>query len=181
MNQSEIQSLLPEVFLQTLNDEHKNEETILSILIDIMHFMHVETELQFKTIEDFFNPCRTPQEAFIEYLGYWTDLERLWHDDTKLGIHHLIQKECLQELILSASYLSQWRGTLQGLSQFLKIATGSNSITIRDGIDKHGKQQSFHFLVEISEKQKHQNRLIQRIIEQEKPVYVSYDIKFISD
>lgn len=183
MNHSEIQALLPDVFQQTLDDRNNNEETILAILIDSMHLLHADTELQLQTIEDFFNPCRTPQEKFIEYLGYWTDLRRLWPDDSgsdNSDINAFISRDCLQELILSAAYLSQWRGTQKGLCQFLKIATGSNKISIKDGVNKQGHEQDFHFLVVIPENQKHQLRLIKTIVEQEKPVYISYEIKIMT-
>lgn len=183
MNHSEIEALIPDVFLQTLGDKNNNEDTILAMLIDIMHLLHADTELQLETIEDFFNPCRTPKEKFIEYMGYWTDLERLWHDNLdsdSSDSNDFINRDCLQELILSAAYLSQWRGTQKGLSQFLNIATGSNEIRIKDGVNKNKKEQDFHFLVQIPRKHKHQLRLIKTIIEQEKPVYISYDFEIIT-
>ena len=183
MNHSEIQALLPDVFLQTLDDKNNHKETILAMLIDTMHLLHADTELQLETIEDFFNPCRTPQEKFIEYLGYWADLERLWHNNSAsddADSNDFINRDCLQELILSAAYLSQWRGTQKGLCQFLKIATGSNRISIKDGVNKQGNEQDFHFLLVIPENQKHQLRLIRTIVEQEKPVYISYDIKIMT-
>jgi len=177
MNQTEIQALLPNVFQQTLDTEstenrenrENRDKSVLALIIDVMHILHADIEDQLTTVEDYFNPCRAPQDNFIDYLGRWTDLERLCNNS------HVINRDCLQELI------AQWRGTQKGLCKFLKIATGSNLISIKEGINKQGEEQSFHFLVQIPENQKHQLKLIQTIIEQEKPVYVSYEYDFLTE
>lgn len=186
MDRSEIRTLLPSVFQQTLANEdiEDSDKTVLSLLIDIMQFLHADVDKQLTTVEDYFNPCRTPQEEFVDYLGHWTDLDRLWNTKSSSDCfvnRELIAGDCLQELITSAAYLSQWRGTKKGLCQFLNIATGSNNISIQENINKKGEQQSFHFLVQIPDNQKQQLKLIKTIIEQEKPVYISYEIKLIAD
>lgn len=186
MQRSEIQALLPNVFQQTLEREGKEDgdSSVLSLLIDIMQFLHADIDKQLSTVEYFFNPCRTPKEEFVDYLGRWTDLDRLWDSKSSANSfvnRELISRDCLQELIASAAYLSQWRGTKKGLCQFLNIATGSNNISIQENINNQGEQQSFHFLVQIPDSQKQQLKLIKTIIEQEKPVYISYEIKLIAD
>ncbi len=185
MERSEIQALLPGVFLQTLATEEAQEsdKSVLSLLIDIMHCLHTDIEEQLSSVEDYFNPCRTPREEFVDYLGHWTDLDRLWTNKSSSNWfvnRELIAQDCLQELIASAAYLSQWRGTKKGLCHFLNIATGSNNISIQENINNKGEPQAFHFLVLIAENQKQQLKLIKTIIEQEKPVYISYEIKFFA-
>ncbi len=185
MQRSEIQALLPGVFQQTLTaeDVEESDRSVLSILIDIMHLLHTDIEEQASSVADYFNPCRTPQKDFVDFLGYWTDLDRLWSNKSSSNCYvnrELIAQDCLQELIASAAFLSQWRGTKKGLCHFLNIATGSNNISIQENINKKGEPQAFHFLVLIAENQKQQLKLIKTIIEQEKPVYISYEIKFFA-
>ncbi len=177
MNRTEIRELLPNVFQQTLESEstENREENVLALLIDVMYILHADIDDQLKSIENYFNPCRSPQDNFIDYLGRWADLDRLCNNS------NIISRDCFQELIASAAYLSQWRGTKKGLCKFLKIATGSNFISIKEGVNKQGEEQSFHFLVQLPESQKHQLKLIKTIIEQEKPVYISYEFEFITE
>ncbi len=186
MERSEILTLLPGVFQQTLATEDVEESgnSVLLLLIDIMSFLHADIDKQLTTVEDYFNPCRTPHNEFVDYLGRWMDLDRLWNNKSSSDLfvkHELIAQDCLQELITSAAYLSQWRGTNKGLCHFLNIATGSNSITIQENINNKGERQSFHFLVLIPDNRKQQLKLIKTIIEQEKPVYISYEIKLLAD
>ena len=185
MKRSEIQALLPNVFQQTLESEkqHDSQQNVLSLLIDIMQLLHSDIEQQLTSIEDFFNPCRTSKKEFLDYLVTWTDLDRLWQqqgNSNQFAKRDLLAQDCLQELIGSAAYLSQWRGTKKGLCQFLSIATGANNITILENINQQGVAQAFHFLVQIPESYKTQLKLIKTIIEQEKPVYISYEIEFIA-
>lgn len=185
MDCSEIRDLLPHVFQQTLENEdlEGSDQNVLSLLIDIMQLFHADIDERLTTVEDHFNPCRAPQTEFVDFLGHWMDLDRLWKNKSSSNLfvqRELIADDCLQELILSAAHLSQWRGTKVGLTQFLNIATGSNTISIQENLNEKGKQQLFHFLVEVPDKQKHQLKLIKTIIEQEKPVYISYEIKLIA-
>ena len=85
----------------------------------------------------------------------------------------------LRELIALASELSKWRGTLKGLKLFLETATANEGFEITDIPKNSGiKVIPFHIEVVAPEKSWPQRGLIERIIEQEKPAYVTYGLRF---
>lgn len=177
MKRSEIERLLPTVIRRTIRRDNPS----LAIL-EVMSALHEPSEALLTSLDGIFNPFRTP-DSFVPFLARWLDLERIFDGarapassgrspiSTGLG--------CLRALTAAASYLSQWRGAKKGLDHFLEIATGTNEFTIEEQvIGPDGAPIPFHIRVIAPEAVKHHRALIERVIESEKPAYVTYDLVF---
>jgi hypothetical protein len=79
----------------------------------------------------------------------------------------------LRELVASAAYLSRWRGTAKGLQRFLRTATGENDFEIKENVDR---PKLFHLVVIAPGPIRPHQGLIKRIVESEKPAYVTYEL-----
>jgi hypothetical protein len=85
----------------------------------------------------------------------------------------------LRELIAAAAYLSQWRGTAKGLKLFLETATGMSGFELVENVeDAGGDQPPFHIRILAPPEAQPHVALIERIVDQEKPAYVSYELEF---
>jgi len=74
--------------------------------------------------------------------------------------------------------LSQWRGTQKGLLLFLQTATGLADFQIQENVDLNGHPKSFHITVRAPKESAQYRKLIERIVEFEKPAYVTYELSF---
>jgi phage tail-like protein len=180
MRQAEIKDLLPAVFQRTVHEGNP-----LAALLSLMEVLHAPSEAALDRLDATFNPRRTNPE-FVTFLAYWVDLDRLFEDEPSgnwqvgfsrypmtSGLGHL------RELIASAAYLSQWRGTRKGLLQFLQTATGFEDFVIEEQVlDEKGELRPFHIKVRAPADSKVHEQLIERIIELEKPAYVTYELEF---
>jgi phage tail-like protein len=182
MKREEIESLLPQVFQRTLRPGSP-----LNALLEVMESLHAPAEAVLAQLESYFNAYRTP-DIFVPFLAGWVDLDRFYpfysalpedlkrsEDPISSGTGHL------RELIAAAAYLSQWRGTAKGLKLFLETATGTKGFELVENVDsKDGQPRPFHIRITApAEAQKHVV-LIERIVEQEKPAYVTYELEFKS-
>ena len=84
----------------------------------------------------------------------------------------------LRELTASAATLSRWRGTRKGLLLFLAVATGSTEFDINEQVIEDGRVKPFHLHVTAPRHLEGHGDLIRRIIELEKPAYVTYELEF---
>ena len=122
--------------------------------------------------------------AASPFLARWVDLDRLFEKPSQRGQgspSRLIptRLERLRALVAAAAYLSQWRGTGKGLMLFLETATGAHGFAIEERVPgSDGKPRPFHFRVHAPRELTSYRALIQRIIESEKPAYVTYEIEF---
>ncbi|MCU1329022.1 MAG: repeat domain protein [Bryobacterales bacterium] len=181
MKQSEIERLLPSILRRTAG-----AGTPLAALLAIMEHLHAPSEDVLRHLDSFFDPRRAP-DGFVPYLASWVDLERVLEEpppargsavraaprlSTGLGR--------LRELTASAAFLSRWRGTKYGLLRFLEIATGATEFQVNEKpLDAQGRRRPFHMIVSAPETLRAQQSLITRIIEQEKPAYVTFDLEFV--
>lgn len=179
MRLSEIRQLLPGIFQQTL----RRGGPLLSLL-EVMEQLHEPSEAVLESLDAFFDPRRTPDE-FVLYLAGWVDLERLF-DLPPAGRPQALARSPvtsglgrLRELIANAAYLSRWRGTKKGLLLFLQIATGSDGFDMDEQVPgEDGRPRNFHIRVRAPADVAVHRALIRRIIEQEKPAYVTYELEF---
>ncbi len=174
MKRNEIERLLPTVIRRTIRQDNPS----LAIL-EVMSALHEPSEALLGRLDGIFNPFRTP-DAFVPFLARWLDLERIFDEPqapasngrspitTGIG--------CLRVLTATASYLSQWRGTKKGLDHFLEIATGTQGFIIEE--TGSGTDIPFHLRVVAPAAVKPHQSLIERIIESEKPAYVTYELVF---
>ena len=160
MKRTEIKHLLPGIFQSMFA-----EGTPLAAILEVMEALHAPSEEQLRTLEANFSPYRAP-DSFVPFLARWVDLDRLF-------------EKRLRGLVAAAAYLSQWRGTGKGLMLFLETATGAHGFAIEERVPgSDGKPRPFHFRVHAPRELTSYRALIQRIIESEKPAYVTYEIEF---
>lgn len=180
MNRDAIERLLPEIFRRTVRPGEP-----LSALLDVMEELHAPAEASLDRIDATLDPRRT-DDRFVPYLAGWLDLERLFDDATDAFVGRDGKRQPvstglgrLRELIGSAAYLSQWRGTSRGLQRFLEVATGQRGFVIEEQVrDKSGNEIPFHILVHAPASVRAHRSLLDRIIRLEKPAYVTYDLDF---
>ena len=178
MNPHDISGLLPQVFQQTLR-----EGGPLDALLEVMGALHEPVEAVLADLSGFFNPHTAP-DGFVPYLACWMDLDRFFPlycaqtaayqrsaDPISPGMGRL------RELIAAAAFLSQWRGTAKGLQRFLEVATGIEGFELLENRDRRGNARPFHLCIVLPEEAAPHRALIERIVEQEKPAYVSYDLE----
>ena len=178
MKRQAIESLLPSVYRRAAV-----EGSVLSALIDVMQMLHEPSIDVLARVDAYFDPRRAP-DAFIPYLGQWVDLDRFYDqsfrggdDDLQAPISPGLAR--LRELIHFAAHLSRWRGTHQGLIDFLQVATGVVGFEVSDQVlDDDGSARPFHIRVSVPEAARVHLAIVRRIIESEKPAYVTYDHRF---
>lgn len=180
MKQGEIEQLLPGVFRRTL---HPN--TPLWALLEVMESLHQPSEEVLTKVDDIFSPYRTPDQ-FVAFLARWVDLDRFFpgHYRDMAGAGESLPLSTglgrLRELIAAAAFLSQWRGTARGLRLFLETATGIPGFELdEEPPDPEGMSQPFHLRVRAPQEAVEHRALVERIIEQEKPAYVTYELEFV--
>jgi len=180
MRKDEIMHLLPMVFQRTIR-----EGSPLMALLEVMEELHRPSEKGLEEIDNIFNPYRAA-DRFIPFLACWVDLDRFFtagsDDGLKLSetappISTGLGR--LRELIAAAAYLSNWRGTMKGLTLFLETATGVQGFEVDEKVpDSNGLPCPYHIRVCAPKTTEPHRYLIEMIIEQEKPAYVTYDLQF---
>jgi phage tail-like protein len=177
MKQNSIARLLPAIFQQTIQPG-----TPLAALLALMERLPAPDEAVLERLETFFNPYQTPAN-FVPFLASWVDMEWILLEDSQ-EFSSLIPPlpsgiGRLRELVASATFLAQWRGTAQGLLSFLEIASGVQGFTIEECVPgPDGRPRAFHIAVHAPSATARYQTLLQRIIEAEKPAYVTYDLVF---
>jgi len=183
MKREEIENLLPRVFRQTLRPGGP-----LSGLLEVMELLHEPAETVLAQLETYFNAYGTP-DIFVPYLACWVDLDRFYpfYSAQPAEIQRAVDPISsgtgqLRELIAAAAYLSQWRGTAKGLKLFLETATGMNGFELVETVaDENGHPRPFHIRILAPPDAGPHIALIERIVKQEKPAYVSYELEFKSE
>jgi phage tail-like protein len=145
-----------------------------------MESLHEPSVRVLERLDAFFDPRRTP-EAFVPFLATWVDLERLF--DPRFGDLSASRAPIdtgvgrLRELTAAAAHLSKWRGTTRGLLRFLETATGESGFEVVESMPgAQGRPRPFHVVVRAPASVANHRGLIERIIDQEKPAYVTYEL-----
>lgn len=196
MKNTDIARLLPAIVRSSLEQNSDNPEgCVLNALIKTMEKMHEPTENLLSHLQEEFNPLRA-RESLLPMLAHWLNIDRLYKPES-LGDQRAMWA-CraaptdigyLRELLARAVELSRWRGTCYGLQEMLSTATGINTYFIHENVgikqepetgewqpDLEGEPIPFHILVVIPEGARRYMDLIKRIIDQEKPAYVTATI-----
>ena len=159
-----IESLLPAVFQRTAVPGSP-----LAALLDVMSALHEPDERVLGDFPDYLSAYRTP-DAFVPYLAGWVDLERLLTDHpadyAKSRPPFPAGTGRLRELVAQAAVHAAWRGTHAGLVHVLETATGLRGFAIDESTP-------FVIRVLLPEAARPYETLVRRIVESEKPAYVS--------
>lgn len=178
MRRAEIERLLPAIFQRTARPEGP-----LVALLEVMEAMHAPAEAALEGFDAKLDPRRAP-EPFVWYLAQWVDLNRLYEQRSggdirsqSASLGATVEVGRLRELIAMAAHLSKWRGTARGLLLFLETATGIRGFTVDEEVaDPSGRPRPFHLRVLAPTAAASQRALIERIIELEKPAYVTSEL-----
>lgn len=178
MKRAAIERLLPEVYRRTVR-----EGGPLAALLGVMEGLHRPSEEALTDVPDVFSPYRAP-DAFVPVLASWLDLEGLFDVPTSGDVPAASLRRPistglgrLRELVASAAHLSQWRGTSRGLLRFLEIATGMSGFAVEERVPgREGRPKPFHVRVRMPKAAAAHRPLVERIIEHEKPAYVTYEL-----
>jgi phage tail-like protein len=176
MKRNEIESLLPEVFRRTIRPGDP-----LFALLEVMEVLHAPSEEVLTALDAYFDPYRTP-DTFVPYLARWVDLERFLMGELEGGALPAVHSfppglGRLRELIAAAAFLSKWRGTARGLLRFLETATGVQGFEIDEQVPgPDGRPRPFHIRVKVPGAARRYRELIERIVEMEKPAYVTFEL-----
>ncbi len=175
MKQNEIAQLLPALFQQTILPG-----TPLYALLRVMEALPAADEAMLDGLAAFFNPYQTP-DGFVPFLASWVDMEWILLENSAefsaLTPPLPSGMGRLRELVASATFLAQWRGTARGLLRFLETACGVQGFTVEERVPgPDGRPRPFHIAVQAPAAAVPYQALIKRIIEAEKPAYVTYDL-----
>jgi phage tail-like protein len=178
MKRSEIEHLLPDVFQRTVV-----EGSPIAAVLDAMADLITPCEDTLEQLDGFFDPYRAP-DRFVPMLASWVDLDRFLADSPEEFGTAAIPRfpaglGSLRELVANAAYLSKWRGTAAGLVKFLETATGLEGFSVDEHpLTDDGSPRPFHVVVNASANARTYERLINRIVDMEKPAYVTYEVSF---
>lgn len=187
MRRAAIERLLPDVFQRALGSEGSARDTAgspLAAVLDVMEHQHAPAEDALRRLPDVFDP-RLADERFLTMLAHWVDLARLnpqRSGDVDLDWRRQswpIATDRLRELIANAADLSQRRGTASGLLRFLEIATGASPYAIEERVaGEGGVPIPYHVRLVAPRAAQPLTELIARIVEEEKPAYVTWELAF---
>jgi phage tail-like protein len=178
MKRDDILDLLPEIFQRTAH-----ENSPLTRLLDVMEGLHEPDEAILTELDRFFDPYRAP-DAFVPMLATWVDLGELVREMPETPTGPPVEPLAtgigrLRALVASAAYLSQWRGTRLGLRRFLETATGAQGFELDEAVrDEAGAVRPYHVRVVAPAKTAPYRPLLEKIIELEKPAYVTFELTF---
>jgi phage tail-like protein len=145
-----------------------------------MEDMHAPVEGVLANVDVVFDPYRAP-ERFLPFLARWVALDGLLDPSAGDGSAPVWPSGAgrLRELIANAVELARWRGTAAGLVRFLEIATGVSGFeVVEQPAGPDGRPRPFHLLVHAPSAARTVELLVRRIVEQEKPVYVTHEVVF---
>ena len=178
MKHQELKQLLPEVFQRA-----DQPGSPLYGLLEAMGALTEPAEEILQHLPLYFDPYTTP-ENFLPFLASWVDLDRFFsllpnQVATDVNLLQLIDSGRLRELIMAATQLSKLRGTANGLQLFLETATGVKGFTIDENVlHENSNALPFHINITAPKAAQKYQLLIERIIEQEKPAYVTHYLEF---
>lgn len=175
MKQNEIARLLPAIFQQTIQPG-----TPLYALLKVMEALPELDETVLNRLEMFFNPYQAP-DSFVPFLASWVDMEWVLLENatefSALTPPLPSGMGRLRELVARATFLAQWRGTARGLLSFLETACGVQGFRIDERVPgPDGRPRPFHIAVHAPPEAAIYQALLKRIIEAEKPAYVTYEL-----
>jgi phage tail-like protein len=175
-----ILRLMPVVFQRTAEDDSP-----LLGLLGVMEQLHEPSEEILRNLSAVFNPRSAP-DRFLPYLSRWVNLDWLfepmlegWSGDREQHVPFPPGLASMRELVALSFRLNRESGTARGLLLFLRTATGSADFAIEENPPgPNGVPRPYHMLVRAPASAVPYRVMLQRIIEFEKPAYVTFDLVF---
>ncbi len=137
-------------------------------LLEVMEHLHEPSEELMSKLEMYFDPQRTRADL-LPMLGYWLGLDEL-----------LLRRSAnIRTFVARAVELWKWRGTAWAVTESLEIATGVPGFVVSEEPPDAGRAaRPFHFFVTTPEGVLKDKEVIEKVIEMQKPAYVTYEIIF---
>lgn len=176
MQADAIVRMLPSVFQTEFDASDRRGSSPLAALLAVMDTMHAPVESVLESVDRPFAPYRAP-DPFVAYLTLWVDLAWLvlpGVDDVRIPVPGGTGR--LRDLVAAASELSADRGTAKGLARVLELATGVRPVTVANDPER-----PFGVRVTMPAESQAVEPLVRRIIENQKPAHVTYDLVYASD
>jgi phage tail-like protein len=130
----------------------------------------------------YFDPRITP-ESVLPWLASWVDL----------ALDPSWPLERRRELVTKAAELYRWRGTRRGLSEYLRIYTGTSpsileyipgmildaktQLGVNTLLGSSGAGHHFTVIIEVPEDSHIDNKIVREIIESQKPAHTIYTLE----
>jgi len=175
MNSNEIVQLLPEVYRRAAL-----AGSPLMALLEVMEQLQTPVE---KTLEMQHESLSAYQssEDYLPMLARFVDIDRFISNPGELDSYKSqvttwsIETGRIREMIQAAPTLSKLRGTLSGLKMFLETATGEQGFKLIETGNTE-KLRPFHVGIYAPAGTKIHQKLIEQIVEQEKPAFVTHTV-----
>ncbi len=180
MRIEQIKNLLTYVFQEACYDRSP-----LKALLGAMETLHEKTENQLEVLDKTFDPRRTSPD-FVFYLARWVDMLEVFsrqddfeHDGDIEHLDLLSGVGRLRELVMQSAEIARWRGTSKGMTKFLEVATGITGYKIEECVSgKDDLETAFNIRITAPIEASAMHSLVRRIIELEKPAYVTYELEY---
>lgn len=171
MDSQHIARLLPGVFQRTLPSTLPEAQSPLAALLTVMAALHEPPEAALSALERYFDAYTAP-DAWVYYLASWLDLDPLYVESSlRTDYAYAPGVGRLRVLLLAALHLANRRGTYRGLRQFLQVALGFEEFDVREA-----NHLPFHIQVYYPRAAAVYLPLMHRIVQMEKPAYVTYEL-----
>ena len=180
MQPERIARFLPEIYRLTLGTRHG----VLDSLLAAMAALHQPAEQVLDDLDRYVDPART-SDRFLPMLAGWLDLGAYldWSGGRRESGEPRFAPgmDRLRLLITRAADLNARRGTRAALEEFLSTATGIDGFAVEeDPQDSQRASRPFHLRVRAPDAAKKYGDLIARIVDGERPAYVTYEIVYAS-
>ncbi len=175
MDAAAIAKLLPEVFRET-----NQPNSALEAVLGVMEAFTNPTENVLSSLDAWFDPRRAP-DKFLVMLATWVALGPYVEDtgqEARDGwSRRSIDPGSLRELVSRGASLARLRGTRSTLLAMLQIATGIDGFeVIENPPGANGQPQPYSFRVEAPAAAKPFEGVVSRIVEREKPAFITAEI-----
>jgi phage tail-like protein len=176
MDAAAIAKLLPEVFRET-----NQPGSVLDAILGVMEAFTSPTENALSSLDAWFDPRRAP-DKFLVMLATWVALGPYVDDsqDARDGwSRRSIDLGSLRELVCRGATLSRLRGTRSALLAMLQIATGIAGFeVVENPPGENGQPQPYSFRVHAPAAAKPYEGIVSRIVEREKPAFITAEIVY---
>src|SRR5262245_15122812 len=167
MKSTEIERLLPSLYRRTAVGGSP-----LAAILAVMEGMHAPSEAVLNRLSAFFEPLVCPPE-YLPMLAGWVGFDYLLNGESRWTG----DEGRLRLLIANAAELTGRRGTVDGLTLFLTLATGRSGFNVVENPpDSSGAMRPFHLRVEAPAGSEQDAGLMRKIVEAEKPAYATYEL-----
>ena len=173
MDQADVLRFLPDVMRRTIATARP-----LEALCEAMVSMLDPVDRRLTNLHHYFDPFRAPA-SMLPYLATWVDLGwlPLRHPDDSEGI----PVDRFRRLIALAPVFARRRGTAAGLETMLRVATGNDTIQVEDSTSDSLVTRPYHLVVRLPARESSNRRLVELIVQYEKPAHLSHEIALIGE